>query len=175
MLFQKRGWEKEDEIHHPFLFFSILSTPEFHGRHPRRLLLWYKYFRTSLRLSQFVYWPISILDFPLFDFCRVFIFLNVGLHIHKFRTILYAQIHPASTQPPSNQSSPDILIENTLPILSCVMQSVVCRNEILRFRLWFFWCWYYFFVRCRGEIQSRVWKQALMRPPNSVLTTRFII
>ena len=93
MLFQKSSWEKEDEIHHPFLFFSILSTPEFHGRQPRRLLLWYKYFRTSLRLSQFVYWPISILDFPLFDFCRVFIFLNAGHCIYKKYTILYTP-HP---------------------------------------------------------------------------------
>ena len=65
--------------------------------------------------------------------------------------------------------------QNPLPILPSVMNSVVCRNEILRFRLWFSWCWYYFFMRCHGKIQSWVWKQALMRPPNSVLTTRFII
>ena len=39
----------------------------------------------------------------------------------------------------------------------------------------FFHSQHYFFVRCHGKIQSGVWKQALMRPPNSVLTTRFII
>ena len=82
------------------------------------------------------------------------------LHIQKIHYTIYSSPHHP---------------QNLLPIPSCVLHSVVCRNEILRFRLWFFHSHHYFFVRCHGDIQSGVWKQALMRPPNSVLTTRFII
>ena len=99
--------------------------------------------------------------FPAIWFLQgVYLSECVTLHIQKIHyTICSSPCHP----------------QNLLSISSCVMQSVVCRNEILRFRLWFFHSRHCFFVRCRGEIQSGVWKQALMRPPNSVLTTRFII
>ena len=65
--------------------------------------------------------------------------------------------------------------QNPQPILPSATQSVVCRNEILRFRLWFFHLQHTFFMRCHSKNQSWVWIQAPMRAPKSVLTTRFII
>ena len=100
------------------------------------------------------------LDFKLFDFCRAPYFLIVGHHTQKKHTILYV-LH--------------LNTQNPQPILPSATQSVVCRNENLRFRLWFFHSLHTFFMRCHSKNQSWVWIQAPMGAPKSVLTTRFII
>ena len=61
MRMKSEEWEKEDEIHHPFLVFLVLPTPVFHGKQPRKLLLWDRYFRSFSTMAsscadQYLYW-----------------------------------------------------------------------------------------------------------------------
>ena len=59
---EKLWWEKEDGIHHPFLFFSVSTNPVFHGKQLRELWLIGRLIQPLflswpvLRTDQYLYW-----------------------------------------------------------------------------------------------------------------------